>query len=316
MTDSSISLITDEARGVFGAMLVENVPMGRYSTSRVGGPADGMITVSSITELIHTAQSCWRLNVPFHILGGGSNILVADSGYRGIMVLNKAQAIETISACETVIVRAESGANMGLLARKVADQGWGGLEWAAGIPGTVGGAIYGNAGAHGGEICSNLVLADILHRETGRTDWTCAELDYRYRSSILKRDHLPVVILAASFKLQQADRDVILARMDELTEKRRSTQPTGASMGSVFKNPPGDHAGRLVEAAGLKGARIGGALISSVHANFIINDEKATARDIWELIQVTRREVSSKFGVELETEIEFIGNFMDGVTHG
>jgi UDP-N-acetylmuramate dehydrogenase len=179
------------------------------------------------------------------------------------------------------------------------------------IPGTVGGAIYGNAGAHDSDIRNSLALADILHHQNGKATWTSNQLEFGYRTSLLKRNPGQAVVLSARFRLSPSTPDAVHARMEEFTNQRHQSQPTGASMGSMFKNPPGDFAGRLIEAAGLKGTRIGGVEISPVHANFFINDHNAKATDIWKLIHLTQEKVAQKFGIKLELEIELIGNWQN-----
>jgi UDP-N-acetylmuramate dehydrogenase len=176
----------------------------------------------------------------------------------------------------------------------------------------VGGAVFGNAGAHGTDVAASIQMAKILHRTKrgiAQENWRSRKLKFEYRSSTLKRKPGDAVILVAQFLMLLDDPDKIQARMDEYTAYRRSTQPPGASMGSIFKNPPGDYAGRLIESAGLKGTRIGGAEISPVHANFIINDEGASASDVHELIQLVQEEIQRKFGVALELEIELVGDW-------
>ena len=183
------------------------------------------------------------------------------------------------------------------------------MEWAAPVPGTVGGAVYGNAGAHGSDVASSLKVAKILHAKQGVEDWPVEKLAYQYRSSILKREKMPVVILSAVFTLTQTSREEAKAKISEFQSYRKGTQPPGASMGSMFKNPADDHAGRLIEAAGLKGKRIGQAMISPVHANFIVNLEGARAQDIYQLMNLAQETVREQFGVTLEPEIELIGEF-------
>jgi UDP-N-acetylmuramate dehydrogenase len=172
--------------------------------------------------------------------------------------------------------------------------------------------VVGNAGAHGGDMAGSLVVAEILHRIQNRQMWTVEGLEYRYRGSKLKGKRTPqpqVVVLSATLKLEKSTQEAVQAKMNEIAENRRSTQPPGSSMGSMFSNPPGDYAGRLIDAAGLKGTRIGGAEISSQHGNFFINNGNATAADIFELVRITRQAVASKFGVKLELEIELVGDF-------
>ncbi|MEN8173912.1 MAG: UDP-N-acetylmuramate dehydrogenase, partial [Chloroflexota bacterium] len=204
---------------------------------------------------------------------------------------------------------AESGANFGKVARQAASRGLAGLAWACGIPGTVGGAVFGNAGAHGEDVAGHLVMAEILHQSGQRTLWSADDLRYKYRSSRLKQDLIPAIILAARFRLEPDTVEHIQQKMEQYTEFRHRTQPPGASMGSMFKNPPEDYAGRLIEAAGLKGTRIGDAEISPLHANFFINHGEATAKDIYTLLKLTQETVAEKFDLNLEPEIELLGDW-------
>lgn len=294
----------------FGDQLQQFVSLGRYSAARIGGAADWLVEVQSADQLAETVTCLWELDLPFFILGGGSNVLISDSGVREVVILNKARHISFDEDAGVPTVWAEAGANFGLMARQCAGRGLSGLEWAAGVPGTVGGAVFGNAGAHGGDVASSLQVAEILHRtENGiqRSSWPTELFEYEYRSSVLKRNRADRIILTAQFVLQPGNPEEIQARMDEYSAYRKDTQPPGASMGSMFKNPPGDYAGRLIEDAGLKGTRIGGAEISPVHANFFINHESATASDVINLIEFAQEKVVEKFGVELDLEIELIG---------
>lgn len=296
----------------FGDRLSRSVPLARYTAARIGGAADWLLVLETVDQLTDAATQLWALDIPFHVLGGGSNILVSDLGVRQLVILNKARQIRFELEQKSLMVTAESGANFGLMARQCARRGLSGLEWAAGIPGTVGGAVFGNAGAHGFDVACSLQMAKILHRtkrDIVQESWPLGNLKFEYRSSKLKRNPGDVVILAAQFKLQHGDPKEIQAQMDEYTAYRRSSQPPGASMGSMFKNPPGDYAGRLIEAAGLKGTSIGGVEISPVHANFFVNYENATASDVYDLIRLARETVLEKCGVELELEIELIGEW-------
>ena len=305
-------------RELFGQRLQLDAPLNRFTSARVGGPADALLEVSSVNELVQAATELWREGLPWMILGGGSNVLVSDAGVRGVVVLNRARQVDFQEASEPPTVWAESGANFGLVARQAAGRGLAGLEWAAGIPGTVGGAVLGNAGAHGGDMAGNLVVADILQHDPKaqegmpiRQDWPVNRLEYAYRASLLKRQPGQAVVLAATLRLRRSTPEKVQARIDEYVAYRRQTQPPGASMGSMFKNPPGDYAGRLIEAAGLKGARVGDAQISTLHANFFINHGQATAQEIYALIEMARQGVAKKFGVRLELEIELIGEWSD-----
>lgn len=289
-----------------------SVSLARYTAARIGGPADWLIEVSSADELASTASRLWELGAPFIVLGGGSNVLVSDAGVREVVVINRARQVRFEGQAESPAVWAESGANLGLVARQAAQRGLAGLEWAAGIPGTVGGAVFGNAGAHGGDMAGSLMLAEILHH-TGqiaeRESWPVERLAYAYRGSLLKREQGKTIVLSALLHLERSTPETVQARLDEFVFTRRRTQPPGASMGSMFKNPPGDYAGRLIEAAGLKGARVGEAEISNLHANFFINHGRAKAGEVYELIRQARDTVEEKSGVQLELEVELIGEW-------
>jgi UDP-N-acetylmuramate dehydrogenase len=296
-------------REKFGDRLQENVMLSNYTTAHVGGPADGLLVATSSPELEEIFTTLWRLQCPVYLLGSGSNVLVSDAGYRGIIVINHARNIKIDMHHTPPTVWAESGANLGGMARQVALRGLSGLEWASTVPGTIGGAVFGNAGAFESDTAANLKLADILHQFEGKQVWPVEKLDYGYRTSWLKKNPGQAVILSARFELSEDRPNVVQARIDEFSSRRRNSQPPGASMGSMFKNPAGDHAGRLIDAAGLRGVRVGGAHISEKHANFFVNDETATASDIWALIQKAQTRVSEVFGVSLELEVEVVGDF-------
>ncbi len=303
-------------RNAYGESLRVGEPLARYTAARLGGPADALLEVRSSAELAEVVRFCWRQDLPITIIGGGSNILVSDAGVRGLVVLNRARKTQFYDHAVPPQVWAESGTNFGSLARQAAQRGFSGLEWAAGIPGTLGGAIVGNAGAHGGDIAESLLLAEILHLTGYGKDvqiveekWPVERFDYAYRNSALKRTPGRVVVLAAVLRLGVSTLLDTQTKMDEYSDYRKSTQPPGASMGSMFKNPPGDFAGRLIEAAGLKGIRIGDAEISSVHANFFVNLGQATASDIFKLLQLAQETVLKRFDVELELEIELVGEW-------
>ncbi len=215
-----------------------------------------------------------------------------------------------------------SGANFGLLARQAATRGLSGLEWAAGIPGTLGGAVVGNAGAFGADLSANLVVAEILHHipsmeamgqsPVRREQWAKDRFEYTYRSSVLKKGTVTAIVLSARLQLERSTAQVVQARMDEHTVIRHRTQPPGASTGSMFKNPPGNYAGRLIDAAGLKGTQIGGAQISPLHGNFFINLGKASASELYQLVELAQRTVAEKFGIDMELEIQLVGDWPVG----
>ena len=296
-------------REAFAKRLQENVQMANYTTAHAGGVADAMLIVHDAAELEDAVRKLWEMDIPFLILGSGSNVLVSDRGFRGLVLVNRAKTVKIDARSNPPSVWAESGANFGAMARQVALRGLSGLEWAATIPGTVGGAVYGNAGAHGSDMRANLMLAEILHRKQGKKEWSGEQLQLSYRTSILKKNPGQAVILSTRLKLAQSTQAEVQARMVEFSEHRRRTQPPGASLGSMFKNPGGDYAGRLIDAAGLKGTRIGGAQVSPVHANFFINDENATAGDIDRLLRLVQQTVFEKFSIKLEMEIEKIGEW-------
>lgn len=296
-------------REAFGRELREGVLLAPYTSARVGGPADFLLLARSATELDGVCRALWALGMDFRLLGGGSNVLVADAGVRGVIVLNQAKDAEFTTDGDGAAVKAESGAAFGSVARRAVEQGLGGIEWAATIPGTIGGAIVGNAGAFGGEVSQALRLADILQRPDRREHWLPERLEYGYRTSWLKRHPGEAVVLSGTFGLRTETREATRARVSEFAARRQETQPSGASWGSMFKNPAGDYAGRLVEAAGLKGTRQGAAEISARHANFFINHGGATAADVWTLIEKARDQVLRQSGVELELEIERLGQW-------
>lgn len=310
----------ESLREAYGERVQVNVSLKRFTAARIGGKADVMITVESSEELAQVAQSLWETEIPFIILGSGSNVLVSDAGVRQVVILNHAKKVIFNQQSLNPTVWAEAGVNFGALARKATRYGLSGLEWAASIPGTVGGAIYGNAGAHGSDMSSILLMANILHRKQANIDqsqqilqeeWSIDKFEYGYRSSSLKRQPGRAVILSAQMKLKQSTPEAVQAKMDEFTKVRRSSQPRGASLGSIFKNPTGDYAGRLIEAAGLKGKKIGKVEVSQQHANFFITQDSASASDYAELIRLVRKQVHRKYGVNLELEIELLGDWME-----
>lgn len=244
------TLSIQRVRAQFGERFEEAVPLARYTAARVGGPADGLVVVRSLVELAAAARWLWTAGVTFYVLGGGSNILVSDQGVRGMVLLNRARGVHFDMEADPPTVWAESGVNFGSLARQAAGKSFGGLEWAAGIPGTLGGAVVGNAGAHGKDMAANLQMAEILHRTEGQDQWKLDRLSFGYRTSSLKKNPGDVVVLAATLVLEHRPITEIQEKMDSFLTYRRNTQPPGASMGSMFKNPSGDYAGRLIEKAG------------------------------------------------------------------
>ncbi len=316
MTTLVLASVTHrDLRAAFGNRLKLGEPLARYTSARVGGPAEFLAVAESAGELAELVRAAWELGIDPLILGGGSNVLVSDAGVQGLVIVNKARAIvfrDTPGAGQTPSVWAESGVNLGALARQCAARGLGGLNWAATVPGTVGGAVYGNAGAHGGDTSGNLVLAEILQQDGSVRRWTREELQFKYRSSRLKREReigRRHVLLGAELGLTYGTPAELQAEIEGFVAHRKRTQPPGASMGSMFKNPPGDYAGRLIEAAGLKGKRLGQAEISPVHANFFVNLGEARAAEVWTLIHLAHATVKTRFGVDLELEVELVGEW-------
>jgi UDP-N-acetylmuramate dehydrogenase len=314
-----ISTVMETLRQRFDQRLLTNEPLARLTSARLGGAADYLLVAETASELAEMAAFLWEHEMPFLVLGGGSNVLVSDAGVRGVVILNRARQVHFDNQADNPTVWVESGANFGSLARQACARGLSGLEWAIGIPGTVGGAVVGNAGAHGGDMAGSLILAEILHHrlvhdtrgvvDLMKETWPVERFEYQYRSSLVKRQPGEVVILGVTLRLAHNNPEAAMALANTYNEQRRRSQPPGATMGSMFKNPPGDYAGRLIDEAGLKRAAIGDAEISHVHANFFINRGHATAQDVFELIKLAQKTVLDKFGVQLELEIELIGEW-------
>ncbi|HEY5269410.1 MAG TPA: UDP-N-acetylmuramate dehydrogenase [Anaerolineales bacterium] len=301
--------ILSDLRFTFGDHLQENVPLSGYTAARIGGPADALVFIRSADELAQAAEKLWKLEMPFLLLGGGSNVLVSDKGVRGVVIINRARLVKFASKAEPPSVHAESGVTPNDITQRAARLGLAGFEWAASLPGSLGGAVYGNAGAFDSDIAGNLISLELIHRQHGRQVWPVEKMEYGYRTSVLKREHPPALILSAQLALSHGDPQAIRVKMEQFSEQRRETQPPGASMGSMFKNPTGEKAGRLIEAAGLKGMRIGNAEISTQHANFFINHGQTRAEDMKALIELAQKTVAKKFGVKLELEVELIGEW-------
>ncbi len=291
-------------RAAFGERLRQDEPLARHTSARIGGPADAFLTAQTLDDLRRAAQIAWAYSLPVMFLGGGSNVLIGDAGVRGLVVHNRTSRVRF----EGARVIADSGVATIGLARRCIRRGLAGFEWAIGVPGTLGGAVFGNAGAHGGDMQGSVLHVDVATPQ-GDVRLSNADLAFEYRSSIFKRQPRPAVILSVTLVLAADDPSAIQARAESFNAQRKHSQPPGATIGSTFKNPPGDYAGRLIEAAGLKGTRVGGAQISSKHANFILNVGGATSHEVKALIDLAREEVRRQFGVELELEIELVGEW-------
>jgi UDP-N-acetylmuramate dehydrogenase len=303
----------ERLRNIFGEQLQVNVQLSRYTTARVGGPAELLLTVTSATELQTAVEVAHAAGLPFFILGGGSNILIADGGISGLVILNKARKVSFRHSGAGVVCTVESGANLSALARQCISKGLGGLEWAVGVPGTIGGAVVGNAGAHGSDIDHNFLAASVWEQGKGTRVYNREDMEYAYRDSALKRDHhlgrARRVVVSVELRLTPEPAEVLTARAEGFTAYRKEHQPGGASTGSMFKNPENFYAGYLIETAGLKGFQVGNATISEKHANFFINEGEATAEDIRLLIAEAWNSVREQFGIEMELEVELVGDW-------
>lgn len=354
-------------RAALGDKAIAGELMSRHTTFAIGGPADLFVVAHTLSDLSAAVQLAYEHQVPYFILGSGANLLVADKGIRGLVIQNQCTAIAIVPATDgqaspaearravtepsgresAWLVQAESGALLQAVARQAMAQNLAGLEWAVDVPGTVGGAVVGNAGAFGGYVSDNLRRALVLtptegkpcpaeagHKvspSSGRGEvspssgrestsirwterwWSKDELKLGYRSSVLKENRklvdFPPVILEAVFALHKDDPVALKERAGQYTRRRLETQPAGPSAGSVFKRTAQYPAGFLIENAGLKDTRIGGAVISPQHANFIVNVGAATAQDVRALIELVRQKVYAQFKIMLELEVELVGEW-------
>lgn len=295
----------------FGDAFETGTHLSRYTSARVGGPAEMFVTVRNADELQTAVHLAYVQHIPYFILGGGSNILMADEGYGGLVIFNRAKGTRFRHTGASVVCTAESGVNLSSLTRKCINKGLGGLEWAINVPGTVGGAVFGNAGAHGADMSTNVRAVTLYKPGKERYVLSNEELEFSYRSSALKRAKtaVPPIVLSAEIALTPEDPAVLMGRAEGFSAHRKQTQPNGATVGSMFKNPENYYAGYLIETAGLKGLRVGGAQISEKHANFFVSDGTATAEDIRALIAEAWNTVREKFGVEMELEVELVGKW-------
>ncbi len=295
-----------------GMRLVPDAPLGTMTTLRVGGTADRMLVADDTDALLAGLRLASDVGVPAGVIGKGSDIVVADAGIRGLVIRNRAHGIHIDG--RTIV--AGSGTAMAALVKRCAATGLAGLEFGISIPGSVGGAVWANAGAHEGEMRDVVREVHAWSAHEGRDfRLTNEECEFAYRDSRFKSGR--EVVLAATLMLEPGDSQMIRQQVAAHQERRRATQPLAdQNAGRVFRNPEGDHAGRLIEAAGLKGHRIGSASVSTLHANFIVVDHDGRASDIRMLGEVARRTVADRFGVDLRYEIEFVGDWpADEVAH-
>jgi UDP-N-acetylmuramate dehydrogenase len=299
---------TDIQRRI-GVKTSRDEPLARFTTMRVGGPADLFAIAHNAFELRALVRFARARELPHLILGRGSDVVIADAGVRGLVIQIRAEGSRTDG--ERYV--AEAGVQMARAATEAQRAGLTGLEFGLAIPGTVGGAVWANAGAHESDVAAILETARVLGADGSEAVLPVDQLALGYRDSRFKHvaPGAPAeLILEATFRLAPAEPGTIKERLDDIRRWRQAHQPIGLpSAGSVFRNPPGESAGRLIDAAGLKGLRSGGAIVSEKHANFIVNDRKGSAADVRGLAERVRDEISTRYGVTLEFEIEFLGDW-------
>ena len=307
MSEKNTCNIYDNVVDIVGE---ENVhtdePMSRHTTFRIGGNADYFVKPGNADEVAAVIAVCREYNIPYFILGNGSNLLVSDDGYRG-MIINIMDNMDSVTV-DGRIITAQAGAMLVRVSVMARDNALTGLEFASGIPGTIGGAVYMNAGAYGGEM-KNVVKTVRAIDEYGRIyELDSEKMDFSYRHSIVEERKL--IVLEVTLELEHGSREAIDDRMKELAEARRSKQPLEyPSAGSTFKRPEGYFAGKLIMDAGLRGYSVGGAQVAEKHCGFVINKGGATASDVVELIRDVQHDVDDKFGVTLEPEVKMLGEF-------
>jgi UDP-N-acetylmuramate dehydrogenase len=297
------------------AAITANEPLRRHTTLHVGGPADWFLKIGAAQgdePLRHALQWAAAEGMPVVVIGGGSNVLVADAGVAGLVikVLTPRPMIQIdLTDPAAPVVTGHAGMLISSFAEACGERGLAGLEWAVGLPGTLGGAVANNAGAHGGEMSASFLDATLIRNDGSPETVTVDDLAYAYRQSAIKGGTLTGVLTTVRVQLSPGDPAVLRARASEYHAWRKVAQPQAASAGSLFQNPPGDAAGRLIEACGLKGFTVGQARVSPVHANFIVNLGKATAADVFAVGDHCRACVTARFGIELHYEVQRIGRW-------
>jgi UDP-N-acetylmuramate dehydrogenase len=304
-----VALGGDIARRV-GVKTERHAPLAKLTTMRVGGPADLLVTAHNAFELRALVRFARTRELPLTLIGRGSNIVISDRGVRGLVVHVRAEG----SRVDGSTYIAEAGVPMARAATETQRAGLSGLEFGLAIPGTVGGAVWANAGAHGSDVRAILESADVLLADGSEARLPAAELGLAYRESRFKHqatERPEEVVLGARFVLEQASAELIKERLDDIRRWRQAHQPLGLpSAGSAFRNPPdGPSAGELIEGAGLKGLRLGGATVSEKHANFVVNDQRGTAADVRRLMDEVRATILRAAGVDLVAEIAFVGDW-------
>ena len=303
--------LLEELREIAGLRVKVSEPLARYTSMKIGGPADCFLEVESGVALARLLPALNRHRSPFCLLGKGTNVLVSDRGVRGAVIhlAGEFKRVEWQEEGEIVCTQVGAAYAVTQLVREAVRRGYAGLEFAEGIPGSVGGALFMNAGAYGSEFEKIVDRVNGVTREGQPIRFTRGEMTFTYRDS-----HLPpgMVVTEVHMRLRREETTKVNSKVRELIRKRKSSQPSGyPNSGSMFRNPPGDFAGRMIEAAGLKGKRIGQAQISERHANFIINLGGAKAEEVRRLMEQARIEVKKQFGVELEAEVRMLGEWPD-----
>jgi UDP-N-acetylmuramate dehydrogenase len=290
----------------------EGEPLARHTTFGIGGPGDLYLRVDSAEALVAAFVTAHQFGLPVFVLGSGSNILVGDGGIRGLVIENNAKGVDGPTLLESGKARvvAESGASFASLSRRLCRAGYWGLEWAVGIPGTLGGAVVYNAGAYGGSLADVLVSVRVADPTGTQRDIPAADLKLEYRGSVFTRGLLrDLVVVSTTFDVLPGDPEEVLRRMAELDGKRLAAQPRGRNAGSIFKNPPDQAAWWLIDQVGLRGHRAGDAEISAKHTNFFSNTGRATAADVKRLIDLAQAKVKEQFGIDLHREVQLVGEF-------
>lgn len=283
----------------------KNELLSLHTTMKIGGPADLFIEPNSVESIKKVMTFIKEYQLPWRAIGRGSNLLVSDKGIDGA-VIKLGSGLSHLTINESTIT-VGGGHSLVSLSTLISKKGLSGLEFASGIPGSVGGAVYMNAGAHGSDISKVLTRAHILF-DDGTIEWLSKdEMEFTYRTSVLQKKR-PGIVLEAEFELVKGDRTAIVAQMQKNKDYRKETQPWNfPCAGSIFRNPLPNYAGKLIEEAGLKGYQIGGAKISEMHGNFIVNAGNGTAKDVLDLIQYIKDKIQNLYGIEIETEVEIIG---------
>lgn len=292
--------------------LERDMGLAAYTSLRVGGGADYGLRAKSPVEVAEGLAWARAEGVGVRVMGGGSNLLIADAGVQGLVIRCEFTQWTVEDTDSGTIVVADAGVTLANMARRLAKQGYSGIEWAANVPGTVGGATVNNAGAFGGDLASCLVSADVVSADGARFSLAPDELRYAYRTSLLKERALgDVAVVRVRVRVSRCAPEEADARVKEFNAQRMRSQPRIASAGSVFANPAGTYSGKLIEEAGLKGARCGGAEISQQHANFVVVPGRASAKDVYTLMRTAQDAVYGRTGIWLEPEIELLGRWTD-----